>query len=143
MATDPNISEAVRLAAIKDALSRGGITEKTEVTVTAKAFEQVFEQMETSSLAAFRGEPVEIEPQHEIESSEDALEVEIIDAEEERWPLPEHQTDDERGSPFDSGPQPNPFTGPLGPTGPAGSGLMTLEDAVATQRAITRRATRR
>lgn len=33
--------------------------------------------------------------------------------------------------------------GPLGPQGPSGSGLLSLEDAVQAQRAIVRRVTRR
>jgi hypothetical protein len=60
MAMDGNISEAVRLAAIKDALSRAGVTEKTavEVEVALKPWEQILtgvaEQVESGSRAEFR-----------------------------------------------------------------------------------------
>jgi hypothetical protein len=45
MATDTNVSESVRLAAIKDALSRAGISERTAIDVTheLKPWEQIYD----------------------------------------------------------------------------------------------------
>ena len=45
IATDTNVPEGVRLAAVKDALDRGGIQAKTAVSVevSAKPFELVFD----------------------------------------------------------------------------------------------------
>lgn len=60
MATDDNVTDAVKLAAIRDALSRAGITEKTavEVEVALKPWEQILEgvaeQVESGSRAEFR-----------------------------------------------------------------------------------------
>jgi hypothetical protein len=59
MASDDNVSDSVKLAAIKDALDRGGVGAKTEIEVTARAYEQIFEAMEMGgSRAAHRGESV-------------------------------------------------------------------------------------
>ncbi|MDM3900426.1 hypothetical protein [Mycobacteroides abscessus] len=45
MAIDPNVADAVKLSAIKDALDRGGVTAKTVATVeiTAKPYEDIFD----------------------------------------------------------------------------------------------------
>ena len=47
MATDPNVADPVKLAAIKDALDRGGIQSKTAVSVEVgvKPFEMVFDKI--------------------------------------------------------------------------------------------------
>jgi hypothetical protein len=47
MTTDPNVSDPVKLAAIKDALDRGGLIAKSsvEVAVSAKPFELVFDSI--------------------------------------------------------------------------------------------------
>jgi hypothetical protein len=52
--TDDNISDATKLKAITEALDRGGVSAKTEIEVTARAFETVFEQVESGSRAAYR-----------------------------------------------------------------------------------------
>jgi hypothetical protein len=45
MATDDNVSDSVKLAAIRDALDRGGLSVKQEVELTARSYEQIFEGM--------------------------------------------------------------------------------------------------
>jgi hypothetical protein len=57
IATDENVSEAVRVSAIKDALDRAGVQVKTAVSVKigpAKPFGSVLDQMESGSRAAYR-----------------------------------------------------------------------------------------
>jgi hypothetical protein len=60
MATDPNVSESVRLSAIKDALDRGGVSAKTAVEVEVgppKPYEQILDGimvLEGGSRAAYR-----------------------------------------------------------------------------------------
>jgi hypothetical protein len=43
MAVDENVSDSVKLAAIKDALDRGGLGAKTEVEITAKPYETILD----------------------------------------------------------------------------------------------------
>jgi hypothetical protein len=52
MATDTNVSESVRLAAIRDALSRAGVSEKATVEVTVTPFDQLFEDVVTGGSRA-------------------------------------------------------------------------------------------
>ena len=60
MATDPNVSESVRLSATKDALDRGGVSAKTAVEVEVgppKPYEQILDSLavvESGSRAEFR-----------------------------------------------------------------------------------------
>jgi hypothetical protein len=60
MATDPNVSESVRLSAIKDALDRGGVSAKSAVEVEVgppKPWEQIIcglTSIESGSRAEFR-----------------------------------------------------------------------------------------
>jgi hypothetical protein len=60
MATDPNVSESVRLSAIRDALDRGGVSAKSAVEVEVgplKPYEQIFDGLaciESGSRAEFR-----------------------------------------------------------------------------------------
>ena len=46
MATDENVSDSVKLTAIRDALDRGGVVAKTsvEVGVSVKPYEQVLDR---------------------------------------------------------------------------------------------------
>jgi hypothetical protein len=154
MATDDNVSDSVKLAAIRDALDRGGLSVKQEVELTARSYQQIFEGMsvETGSRADYRrSQGIESEPElipsdarAALAASDgtdsDALDVEII--EDDGQPIT--PDDDERGSVFDSEAQPSPFATPQ----PPGTALMTLEDAVAVQAQMRRsvvshRATRR
>ena len=57
MATDDNVSDSVKLAAIKDALDRGGLGAKTEIEITAKPYEQILDgigNIESGSRSEFR-----------------------------------------------------------------------------------------
>ncbi|WP_156675544.1 MULTISPECIES: hypothetical protein [unclassified Mycobacterium] len=54
MATDDNVSDSVKLAAIRDALDRGGVSIKAEIEVTAKPYESIFEKLEGGSRQAHR-----------------------------------------------------------------------------------------
>jgi len=71
------------------------------------------------SRAAFRGEPEPIEPQPILElpvaDADDVLDVEVLDPDEDSWPMPEPE--------FDS--EPSPFV-----KTPAPDGMMSLEAAV-------------
>ena len=158
MAVDENVSDSVKLAAIRDAFDRGGVGAKTEVdmSISAKPFEQTFDKMESGSRSAYRrslgiaddSEDVTSTPQawespalvDSLRADDDddlIVEGEIVDAEDQ------NQVNGDEGDgpppPF-CGPerQPwadeyTPFGGLLGATGPAGSGMMPLTDAVAAQ----------
>lgn len=58
MATDDDVSDSVKLAAIRDALDRAGLSAKTEIEFSAKPFEQIAESaamtLEITSRAEFR-----------------------------------------------------------------------------------------
>ena len=56
IATDVNVSEAVRVSAIKDALDRAGVSARTAVDVSVKAapYETILSHVETGSRAEFR-----------------------------------------------------------------------------------------
>jgi hypothetical protein len=49
MATDTNVSDAVKLAAIKDALDRAGLNAETAVEIEGKPYQSVFEAIESGS----------------------------------------------------------------------------------------------
>jgi hypothetical protein len=91
---DDNVSDSVKLAAIRDALDRGGVGVKAEVEIIAKPYEQIEElmQMQGGSRGAFRGEPesvtdaIDAAPSDEYalemltQSTDGPLDVEVIDA---------------------------------------------------------------
>jgi hypothetical protein len=52
VATDTNVSESVRLAAIRDVLSHAGVSEKATVEVTVTPFDQLFEDVVTGGSRA-------------------------------------------------------------------------------------------
>lgn len=54
MATNDNVSDSVKLAAIKDALDRSGLGAKTEVEITAKPYEQIISRIEGGSREDYR-----------------------------------------------------------------------------------------
>ena len=57
MAVNDNVSDSVKLTAIRDALDRGGVVAKTavEVGVSVKLFEAILDRLESGSRAEFRG----------------------------------------------------------------------------------------
>ena len=62
MATDDNVSDALKLAAIRDALDRAGLSARTAVSVEvgSRPFEQIFDHIASGSRAesrAHRGVP--------------------------------------------------------------------------------------
>ena len=83
MATNPNTSEPVRLNAIRDALSRAGISERTAVEVEvglAKPYEQILSAIEGGSRAEYRrnrGIPDDTPPL--LVAAAPPLDVEIVD----------------------------------------------------------------
>src|SRR5271166_143994 len=133
-------SSEIRLKATLALIDRAGLSPKTTVELgPIKPFETIFEEMESGgSRAAFRGETVTeaIEPpQRELPAADDdeALEVEILDGDEDSWPMPEHQPEQYNGLDEHSGPSSSPFA-----SSPPPDGLMTLEAAVSAA-AVSRR----
>ena len=170
MATDESASEAVRLAAIRDALDRAGVSARTAVSVEvgpSKPYEAIFDTIESGSRAEYRrsvGRPDESDdPPTALADSPRALDApdtdapidaEVMDDADEliaamrssalrhddgqshAWPQPKRASDDR------TEPGVTPLGGPLGPTGPSGAGLMSMEDAVEAQAAMRRQAGR-
>jgi hypothetical protein len=174
IATDGNVSEAVRVNAIKDALDRAGVSARTavDVSVTAAPFETILEHIESGSRAEYRrSRGIEDDSDHPPALADsprelppvgaDApLDAEIVDEGAELIAAmrassrvngqgePMTPTEAEHAPADSSAPGINPLDGktlggPLGPTGPAGGGMMTLEDAVAAQAEMRRAAVRR
>ncbi|MCB0951037.1 MAG: hypothetical protein KDB44_17545 [Mycobacterium sp.] len=57
MATDDNVADSVKLAAIRDALDRAGLAARTAVSVEVgppKPYEAIFETIEAGSRAEYR-----------------------------------------------------------------------------------------
>jgi hypothetical protein len=135
-ALDGNVADPVALGAIRDALDRAGMNAKTGVEIEVKPYHNIYEQMETSSRAAFRGEP---EPERSAIETDDTpppalaviddadwpLDVEVIDAD------PMTPEDDERQPAGYSAPEPSPFE----PSTPP-DGLMTMEAAMSAAAAV-------
>lgn len=124
---DPDIPPAVKLAALRDALSRAGISEKTavEVSVDPKPFEQLLSGMATltgGSRAASRAERGVTDDE---DPNRDWLEGEIVDAQ-------TTDVDDEAPAP-----RPRPSEEPAIAEPTRDTGLMDMETALAQLRATT------
>ncbi|MGE3659304.1 MAG: hypothetical protein AB7G47_21305 [Mycolicibacterium sp.] len=133
MATDDNASDATKLAAIRDALDRAGVSGKTaiEVEVTAKPWQDLVDGVTTMTRAesrARRGVPDDTPrwtPPKPIPATDDGeiVDAEVVDA-------PSDGVDEmratSRGNPPAEPPQP-------------GNGLMTLAEANAELREAQRR----
>ncbi|RFZ35141.1 hypothetical protein DAVIS_04691 [Mycobacterium marinum] len=134
MATDDNVSDAVKLNAIRDALDRGGVGVKAEIELTAKPYETLVDQIETmqgGSRAESRrargipdDTPALADQPHELPAGNDEpIEAQIVDDLDDvdvgdlyGAGQPITPGDDERGSPFD--------------TAPPNDALMTMEEGM-------------
>ena len=158
MATDPNVADPVKLAAIKDALDRSGIQAKTAVTVevSTKPYELVFDRIvsgprnETPPALAIEADSLDESTDTLAIESVDEIEAEVIDPEDgdpsfgleySDAIMSDHPTTPDPDVSSASEPY-GPDIGPLGPTGPAGSGLMPLSDAVEAAAAMRDREAR-
>jgi hypothetical protein len=132
-ALDGNVADPVAIVAIRDALDRAGLNPKTAVEIEVKPYQAIFD-MEGGSRAGHRGEPQPVEPPTALElpvSDDDGvLDVEVLDADEENWPIPEPP---EPFNPF------NPFTR----TPPPESAMLSLEAAVSVAAETKRNAVAR
>lgn len=159
MATDANVSDAVKLGAIRDALDRAGLNPKTAVEVTAKPYEAILENVGTSlaggSRAAYRrsiGAPDDSDDRashpHSLPASDASQPVaaEVIDAETDAddfaasFTAGARYVDSESIPPKAGEMQSGGHTtvydslanqqSPVGSTDPPPDGLMTLDEAV-------------
>ncbi|WP_237085003.1 hypothetical protein [Mycobacteroides abscessus] len=156
MATDPNVADAVKLSAIKDALDRGGVTAKTVATVeiTAKPFEEIFDAdvvVTAGGRADYRrsrGIADDSDTPTALVSSTDIPPLEPSDS---FSPIDVEFSDDESGNVRSQGrpmsrddAQRQPYGTLAGQTGPfcgEAEGMQSLEDAVEAQAEMRRRAT--
>ena len=165
IAFDDNEPTEIRLKATLAAIDRAGLGVKSEVEVgiSVKPFEAILDKMDSGSRSEYRrsmGIEVDDEPQPALAQppceyddgyGDDDLIVdgEVVDDVSSAPQAQENQGPGERTAPF-CGPDghpwaqaPNPFGGPLGPNGPAGSGMVPLADAVAAQAEMRKHATLR
>lgn len=143
MATDDNVSDSVKLAAIRDALDRGGLGAKTEIELSAKPYEQLLDNMprlQGGSRAEYRrahGIPDDSDqrtPALAAGNANEPVDAEIVpesDQQSDAHPATPEDTDwqsDKATGPGIDGydDQPNPF----GESDPPPDGLMTLNEAV-------------
>ena len=160
MTSDPNVNDAVKLAAIKDALDRSGLAAKNAVSVElgiTKPWESVLENISrivagprdpgTTPALAIESGTDENEIDAEIIDPDDgdpsfgldAMDVEIVNPDVDV----EIMTDDP--APITPDDPDSSLSGTLSPgllglTGPVSSGLMPLSEAVAAQAEMMRRA---
>jgi hypothetical protein len=154
MATDQDVSDSVKLAAIRDALDRGGVVSKTavDVGVSVKPYETIFEmEMQSGSRAEFRRSMGTEDDSDSIAlPSADAdliVDAEVYEADDVGLgddlvvdgELVDPTTPDDRElrSPFDLGP--NPFTR----TPPPEAQLMPFDAAVSAAAEMRRNAVSR
>ena len=165
MATDDNVADSVKLAALRDVLDRAGLGAKTavEVEVEFKPWEHIMEAvtLESGSRADYRrsigiDEPLsalaDLDPPRNLAADPDApIDAEIVtDDNDTLIPNERHQGDvDDSGHPMTrderehssaagTAPGIGAFGGSLGPLGPTSSGLLSLEDAVAAEAEMRR-----
>ncbi|WP_234795639.1 hypothetical protein [Mycobacteroides chelonae] len=155
MATDPNVADAVKLSAIKDALDRGGVTAKTVATVeiTAKPFEEIFDAdvvitaggradyRRSRGIADDSGTLTALASSGEtpaLESSDSFSLIDVDFSEDESGNVRSHRRPVSRDDA-----QRQPYVTLAGHTGPfcgEGEGMQSLEDAVEAQAEMRRRA---
>lgn len=144
MATADNVSDSVKLAAIRDALDRGGISVKAEIEVTAKPYESIFERLSGGSREAHRNglgtedetTPALVVAQHQpidAQIVDDLNDDDAVDLGDYARPIT--PDDYESGSAFDS-----ERFGPV--SAPPTDGLMSLEEANAEIRRLQTEAAR-
>ena len=113
-ALDGQAPDAFALQAVRDALDRAGMNPKTGVEIEVKPYQAIFEQMESGGSRAEHRRSMGIEDESDPSAittgshdepidADDALDVEVIDAE------PMTPDDREHGTAFDSAPEFNPF----------------------------------
>ena len=133
MATDETTSDAVKLAAIRDALDRAGVTQKTavEIEVAAKPYQKLIAGLEPMSRAESRSRrglpdatsPL-LPPQRALTAPDgsEVVDAEVVDP-------PSSDGSDLPATGLGSGPARPPQS-----SAPPGTGLMTLEEANAIVR---------
>jgi len=140
MATDDDVSDSVKLAAIRDALDRGGISVKAEIEVTAKPYESIFEKLEGGSREAHRSgspPPALADHTHQLPTANrEPIDAQIVDDLDDdgtidlgHYARPNTPESYESGSVFDS-----ERFGPA--SAPPADGLMSMEDANAEIRRL-------
>lgn len=138
MAVDPSVADAVKLRAITEALDRGNVTAKTEIELTAKPWESVFENLEGGSRAESRrarGIPDDT-PSPAVPANDEPIEAEVVTDFDDvdsgdlyGASQPITPGDDERRSVFD--------------TAPPNDGLMTMDESMAEIARLRREAVER
>ncbi|WP_310779159.1 hypothetical protein [Mycobacterium sp. Z3061] len=145
MATDANVSETVRLAAIRDALSRAGVTEKQAIEVEvgpSKPYEAILERLASGgSRAEWRrsqGFPDDTPPALAAADPDAVVDAEIVtESDQQTYAHPmtpvtdDWQPDEPLGSSFD----------PLGRSDSPPDELLTLNEAVIRAAAMNSMAT--
>jgi hypothetical protein len=149
MATDANVSDAVKLSAIRDALDRAGLNPKTAVEVTAKPYEMLLDntpRLQGGSRAEWRrSQGIADESPRALPAANPSqpMDAEVIDVEHDETdcdsPTAPRYADSRSNTPDDDDLQPDERTAlhdpmaeqpsPFGPS-PEDDGLMTLDEAV-------------
>jgi hypothetical protein len=136
MATDDNVSDAVKLNAIRHALDRAGLGAKAEIELSTKPYESILEGMTPNVTGGSRDEyrrsigdesGSDKRPPALAAANAEPVDAEVVDDDDELddWP-----PDD------DTTARVNPF----GPSGPPPDELMTFDEAVIRAAQINRHA---